>query len=288
VTTRWLALLVLALAPVVPLSQARIEESLGAPTVQQQVLYLWSGGHVRRLFPGFESLAADVYWLRTVQYFGAERRFGREKRFELLRPLVEITTDLDPRLEIAYRYGAFFLAEPAPEGAGRPREAVAVLEKGVRKNPGSWQLRQDLGFFHYLFLKDPERASEILLEAADVPGAAFWLRTLAADILQKGGERGAARRMWRQMYEQAEEGVLKQNARFRLLALDSADAADGLTAAVEQYARQHGRRPPQLEELRQAGLWTGPLKDAADVPFGYDVGTGRVTVSQSSPMWRPE
>ena len=99
------------------------------------MLYLWSGGHVERLFPGFESIAADLYWLRTVQYFGAERRFAREKRFDLLRPLIEITTDLDPRLEVAYRYGAIFLAERAPEGAGRPREAIEVLEKGVRTQP---------------------------------------------------------------------------------------------------------------------------------------------------------
>jgi hypothetical protein len=286
--TKRLALLVLALVPLVPLGQARIEQSLGAPTVQQQVLYLWSGGHVKKLFPGFESIAADIYWLRTVQYFGSERRFAREKRFDLLRPLIEITTDLDPRLEVAYRYGAIFLAEPAPEGAGRPREAVEVLEKGVRMNPRSWRLRQDLGFFHYIFLHDAQRASEILTEAAEVPGAPFWLRTLGADLLLKGGERRAARTMWQQMYEQAEEGVIKQNARFRLLSLDSEDAADRLTAAVEEYARRFGRRPARLEELPQAGLWKGPLKDAGDVPFSYDVGTGRVTVSQSSPMWRPQ
>jgi hypothetical protein len=284
--TKRLALLVLV--PLVPLGQARIEQSLGAPTVQQQVLYLWSGGHVKKLFPGFESIAADIYWLRTVQYFGSERRFAREKRFDLLRPLIDITTDLDPRLEVAYRYGAIFLAEPAPEGAGRPREAVEVLEKGVRMNPRSWRLRQDLGFFNYIFLHDAQRASEILTEAAEVPGAPFWLRTLGADLLLKGGERRAARTMWRQMYEQAEEGVIKQNARFRLLSLDSEDAADRLTAAVEEYARRFGRRPARLEELPQSGLWKGPLKDAGDVPFSYDAGTGRVTVSQSSPMWRPQ
>jgi hypothetical protein len=69
------------------------------------VLYLWSGEHVKRLVPGFENLAADLYWLRTVQYFGGQRLFVSDKRFELLRPLIDITTTLDPRLEIAYRYG---------------------------------------------------------------------------------------------------------------------------------------------------------------------------------------
>jgi len=223
-----------------------------------------------------------------VQYFGSQRRFAVEKRFDLLRPLIEITTDLDPRLEVAYRYGAIFLAEPAPEGAGRPDEAVEILEKGVRMNPLSWRLRQELGFFHYLFLRQPERASEILLEAADLPGAPFWLRSLAADVLQKGGERKAARQIWQRMYEESEEGALKENARFRLRMLDSADAADALTAAVAEYARRFGRRPARLEELPAAGLWRGPLADAAQVPFSYDGSSGRVAVSRSSPMWRPE
>ncbi len=116
--TKRLILLLAALAPLVPYSQTRIEGGLGAPSVQEQVLYLWSGGHVKKLFPGFESLAADLYWLRTVQYFGSERRFAREKRFELLRPLIEITTDLDPRLEVAYRYGAIVPRRARPRGRG--------------------------------------------------------------------------------------------------------------------------------------------------------------------------
>jgi len=158
----------------------------------------------------------------------------------------------------------------------------------VRNNPRSWRLRQDLGFFYYLFLHDPDRASKVLLEAAELPGAAFWLRTMAADSLQKGGEREAARKMWQQMYDQSEEGVLRENAKARLLSLDSLDAADHLTAAVDTYARRFGHRPARLEELKAAGLWSGPIADAARVPFRYDVGTGRVTVSQSSPMWRPQ
>ena len=187
--TRGLALLLLLLVPVVPWSQRQIDRRAGAFRPQEEVLYLWSGRQVKRLFPGFEALAADIYWLRTVQYFGGQRLFASGKRFDLLRPLIEITTTLDPRLEIAYRYGAIFLSEAAPFGAGRPREGVEVLAEGVRNLPDSWRLRQDLGFFHYIYLKDPQRAAAILLEAAEIPGAAFWLRTMAADLLAKGGDR---------------------------------------------------------------------------------------------------
>jgi hypothetical protein len=283
-----LALLLTLLVPIVPWSQSQIDRHAGAFRSQEEVLYLWSGTHVKRLFPGLESLAADLYWLRTVQYFGGQRLFAREKRFELLRPLVEISTELDPRLEIAYRYGAVFLSEAPPAGAGRPREGVAVLEKGTRNLPRSWRLWQDLGFFQYLFLHDAQRAARTLDEAGQLPGAPFWLRTMGADILAKGGDRARSRRMWQAMYEQAEEGIIKENARVRLQILDSGEMADGLAALVRQVELRTGRRPQRLAELRETGFWAGPLTDAAGVPFDYDVSTGRVTMSRESPLWRPE
>ena len=134
----WAArLLTLAAAAAVPFLQARVDAARGGFRAQDDVLYLWNGGHVKRMVPGFEQLAADIYWLRTVQYFGAERAFAVEKRFELLYPLIDITTTLDPRMEIAYRYGAVFLAEAHPTGAGRPDLGIALLERGVRNNPTS-------------------------------------------------------------------------------------------------------------------------------------------------------
>jgi hypothetical protein len=163
-----------------------------------------------------------------------------------------------------------------------------VLARGVQNLPRSWRLRQDYGFFHYLFLGDAERAAAILNEAADLPGAAFWLRMLAADLLAKGGDLTDARRMWQQMYEQAEEGIIRENARVRLEIIDSLEVARRLATAVAELERRTGRRPARLEDLRAAGLWQGPVTDAEGVPFGYDRKTGRVVIARESPLWRPE
>lgn len=286
--TARLVLFLLLVAPLAPLSQRRIDRLAGSYRAQEEVLYLWSGEQVKRLVPGFEGLAADVYWLRTVQYFGGQRLFTQGKRFELLRPLVDITTALDPRLEMAYRYGAIFLSEPPPLGAGRPHEGIEVLSRGVKALPNSWRLRQDLGFFYFLYLRDAQTAARVLVEASEIPGAAFWLRTMAADLLAKGGDRTSSRRMWQQMFDQAEEGIIKDNARTRLLILDSLDAADAISASVAEFERRRGRHPARLAELVAAGLWKGPLVDAAAIPFGYDPQTGRVFIQRASPLWRPE
>ena len=283
-----LALWMAGLAFGVVALQKRLDGRLGTFRATEETLYMWSGQHVKRLVPGFRNLAADLYWLRTVQYFGGQRLFAEDKRFELLAPLTEITTTLDPRLEIAYRYGAIFLCEPRPLGAGRPREGVALLEKGVENVPHSWRLRQDLGFFTHLFLRDSKRAAEILDEASNLPGAAFWLKTLAAQVLEKSGDRASSRRMWQQMYDQAEGDFIKTNARERLRVLEALDQADRLTAAVREFERRLDRRPHDLGELRARGLAPVAIVDSAGVPFQYDPLSGQVTVSAKSPLWRPK
>jgi tetratricopeptide (TPR) repeat protein len=281
-------LLLVTLAASVPFVQGRIDGRLGPFRSQEEALLLWRGEQVRRLFPGLEALAADLYWLRTVQYFGGQRVYAKGKSFDLLRPLIDITTSLDPRFEIAYRYGAVFLAEPLPMGAGRPQEGIEILEKGVRAQPLSWRLQQDLGFFHYLYLGDATTASRILTEAAEIPGAAYWLKNLAADILSESGDRQNARQMWQQMYEQAEEGAIRANASMRLKILDAMDTADDLTSRVLAYERLRGEKPERLEALGQAGLWNGPLVDQAGIPFAYDRDKGRVSIAQESPLWRSD
>ncbi len=277
----------LLLVPGIPFAQRAIDRSLGEHRAQEEVLYVWSGERVKRLLPGLENLMADVYWLRTVQYFGGQRAFSTEKRFELLRPLVEITTTLDPRLEIAYRYGAIFLSEGRPVGKGDPQAGVAILEKGIRQVPSAWRLRQDLGYFRFFFLHDAKGASEVLLKAAEVPGAPYWLRTMAAAFLTKGGDRQTSRLLWRQMYEQAEQGVIKQNALWHLQYLDALDAVDHLNRLTGEFAQRVGRPPSSLDELRAAGRLRFSAVDPAGKPFAYEPATGTVSIPKDSRYWRP-
>jgi hypothetical protein len=276
----------LALAALVPLIQSRIDAHLSDFQSRSNVLYLWSGEHVRRLSPGLEDLMSDIYWLRTVQYFGSQRVFAARKSFDLLEPLIDITTTLDPRFELAYRYGAVFLAEPHPNGAGQPRSAVKLLERGGRANPASWRIQQDLGFFHYFFLNEPQEAARILVEASKLPGAPIWLRTSAADFLQTGGERATARRVWQHIYDES-EGRMRENALFNLRRLDALDAVDAHQQAVDEFRRRQGSLPESLAQPGMSELLRAPLRDPAGVPFEYDRERGTVSIARNSSLWRP-
>lgn len=278
--------LFLLAVPLVPWTQSRVDQTFGAVR-DAQTLYLWSGRDVRRLAPGFENVMADLYWLRTVQHFGGQRAFSQDKRFPLLRPLIEITVALDPRFEIAYRYGATFLSEPWPIGAGDPGAGVALLRRGIVHRPASWLLRQDLAFFLFHFLKDAREASDVLLRASREPGAPPWFPALAADFLKKGGEREVSRRVWRQIHDAAEKGPMRENAKAHLEHLDALDAADALTRASKAYAARQGRPAESVEQLVRAGVLRRSPVDPAGAPFVYDRDTGTFSLSRESPVWRP-
>jgi hypothetical protein len=283
---RPVALVLLLALPAIPLAQAQLEVRWGRFRAQQEILYLWSGAQVKRLAPGYENLMADVYWLRTVQYYGGQRLFSRAKRFELLEPLVNITTTLDPRLEIAYRYGAIFLCEPWPNGKGDAEAGIRLLEKGVRNLPNSWRIRQDLGYFRYVFLGDATGGAKVLLDAARLPGAPFWLESLAGMVLARGGDRETARAVWRRMYEQAEGGIIRDNALYNLRRLDGLDTLDALNAAVDRFKQAHGRAPRDVSELRAStGVAPRVLVDPTGIPFEYNASTGRFWFSRSSRLW---
>ena len=86
-----------------------------------------------------------------------------------LVPLLDLTTTLDPRFHIAYRFGSIFLAESPPGGPGRPDLAIELLEKALRERPDRWEYMQDIGFVHYWWTHDYKAASEWLRRRARFP-----------------------------------------------------------------------------------------------------------------------
>jgi hypothetical protein len=255
-------------------------------TPERSVLWIQSSGLADRLVLSFNALAADVYWIRAVLFYGSMRLAPEETRnFDALYPLLELTTGLDPRFKVAYRFGAIFLTEPAPYGPGRPDQAIALLERGLAHDPTVWEYMHDIGFVHYWWTHDYQAAAEWFLRGAEAPGGAAWLRPLAAVTLQRGGDRASSRVLFQQLYESAEVDWLRSNAERGLLQLDALDLIDRLEAVIAKVEAETGRRPADWPDLVARRVLTGVPHDPAGVPLVLDARTGRVTVSRDSPLW---
>jgi hypothetical protein len=294
-----IVLIILLMAGAVWVQAAR-ERAYPLPEEDEAALYVTSPAALRRLSLAYTALAADLYWIRAIQYYGGtKRRLTSEwpqlapppmlaadpsAGYPLLEPLLDLTTSLDPRFNVAYRFGAIFLAEPYPGGPGRPDLAVKLLEKGLRERPDKWEYMQDIGFVHYWYDHDYRTAAAWFEKGSFVPGGPWWLRSLAATTLAQGGDRASSRQMWTSILQSAEIDWLRQDALRRLAQLRALDDIDRLMLVVETFSRRTGGPPAGWPSLIRAGLVPGVEVDPAGAP--YEVGPdGTVLLSRSSPLW---
>jgi tetratricopeptide (TPR) repeat protein len=267
------AVLVFSFLALVPLQRA-IDRELAARGNVGELLYLPSGWALQRLSLGHEGLLADFYWTRVVQYFGRKRLSGAT-RFDLLGPLLRITTELDPQLVIAYRFGAIFLAEKAPAGAGQPEEALQLLRRGIVANPDYWRLWQDLGFIYYWDLKDYESAARVFRVGSERPGAQLWMKAMAASVAAEGGAAQTSRLLWSEIYRQADNDQIRTSAENHLRALQAQEEIESLNALLTEYRQAVGRPAHSFRELVAAGLLRARPRDPSGAP--YQVGPGGLT-----------
>jgi tetratricopeptide (TPR) repeat protein len=278
--------------------QAAREQAFPMPEVADASLYLTSGAVARGLTVSLNALAADVYWIRTLQYYGGARRrlaasapvpepppllAAPSSGYDQLYPLLDLTTSLDPRFTVAYRFGAVFLAEPYPSGLGRPDLAIELLEKGIREQPDKWEYMEDLGFVHYWYERNYREAAAWFARAARVPNAPDWLKPLAATTLAQGGDRQSSRIMWRAILESAEQEWLRRSAEHRLLQLRAMDELDGLQERVDAYSKRTGEPPADWRPLVDSRVLPGLPLDPTGAPYEIDA-AGKVQLSTRSSL----
>ena len=282
--------------------QAARERAYPVPVIDEESLTLTSRPMVRRLSLAFTGLTADLYWIRAIQYYGSTKRkleaefpamrppaslvADSTSDYALLYPLLDLTTTLDPRFNVAFRFGAIFLAEPFPSGPERPDLAIALLEKGLRERPEKWEYMEDIGFVYYWYRQDFRAAAAWFDKAGHVAGAPWWLKSLAATTLAQGGDRRSSRQMWTAIRESAENDWLRKDADRRLLQFRALDEIDELQQRVDAFAVRTGQKAPTWAMLVRAGVVPGSVADPAGTPYEL-TSDGRVRLSPQSRLWPP-
>src|SRR5256714_10827305 len=253
-----IAILVSGLGLLYPM-QRHIDQAMPQEIINDETLYL-SGDTVKRMSLGMEGLAADIYWIRTVQYFGGKlidsgqpltAAATRNVRMDLLAPLLNIVVTLDPHHIPAYRFGAIFLPErdlPA---------AIALLEKGIQENPNEWRLYQDIGYINWEAgnkVHGDERAAfyakaaEWYDQGGKVPGAMWWMRDLAGYMKIAGGSREAAYAIY-STYLNSDDDNIRKQAALRMKQLRALGEMDAINELLARYQAQTGQCPTDLRQL---------------------------------------
>ena len=294
------AAVLLASAIAVQAARERGYPTPGVDVVDDDAVYVTSGTALRRLSGAYNALAADAYWVRALQYYGgAKRRLAARSpapepppmlaavetiEYSQLYTLLDITTSLDPRFDIAYRFGAVFLAEAYPAGAGRVDLAVKLLEKGLHERPDKWEYMEDIGFVYYWYAHDYRQAAAWFQKAGDVPGSPVWLKPLAATTLVQGGDRRSSRTMWQAILQTADIDWLRAAAERRLLQLQALDQIDVIQSQLDKLAAATGQPVTDWRTVIRSRVYPGVPTDPSDTRYELTP-DGHVRLSQSSPLF---
>ena len=281
---RWLYAAIAALMAVSVLLQVVRDRGWAPYQPPGGVMWIRSGPLAQRLALGFDNFVADVYWMRAVIYYGSQRREDHLANFDQLYPLLDLVTSLDPHFRVAYRFGSIFLAEQFPGGAGRPDQAVQLLQKGLDVTSERWEYAQDIGFVYYWWIRDYARAAEWFKKAADIPGAPEWLAPMAGTTLAEGGNRQSSRELWTRLRDETEAEWIRTNANHRLQQLDALDAIDELNRASQAFIKKHGRPAADWRELAIDQRWSSIPVDPSGAQYRLDAETGRVTLGNASSL----
>lgn len=265
--------------------QTKIDTERASLHLESEDLMMRSGSMVKRMSLEYAPLMAAIYWTRAVQYFG-EKHHLHDQNLELLWPLLDITTTLDPELMPAYRSGATFLSDSPPRGAGQPELAVKLLERGIQANPGEWRLYQDLGNVYYFDKKDYAKASEAFATGGNLPGALIWMKSMAAKIASEGESLETSFFLWKQVYDAAKEPQTKDNAEVHLRLVRAQMDCREIDKLVQEYVKRTGNLPGKVSDLVQTGLLPGVPKDSKG--FAYVLGEdGKAKLNPKSPLTDP-
>ena len=262
--------------------QKRIDAQTRSVAQEKEELLLTSGPALKKLSLGYNALLADIYWTRAVQYYGGSIGDANAK-FQLLWPLLDLTTTLDPHLIVAYRFGSIFLSEPQPIGAGQTDRAIELVKRGIRENPEEWQLGSDLGFLYFWHLHDYTNAANAYFEASKNPQAPEWVRVMAARMADRGDALETSRMVWTQIYQTTSNKEIRSQAIQHLEGLKALDDERHLDALVAQFQKAYGRPPESLDELKEKGILPGVPLDPSGLPYvlGKD---GKAELNPRSPI----
>ena len=250
-----------------------LDERRSAPERAEQLAYLPKGEYLRLAVLGYRQVVADLIWLQAVQHIGARK--DTQQGYSWTYHAVDVVTDLDPSFIAVYQAAGLFLGVLV----GHHTEALAILEKGMQRNPKAWQLPFFAGYISYYELCDSSAAGRYFRIAAQVPGSPDYLPRLASRMTAVSGQYAAAMEFLERFSRGVSDERLRESLALRMKEVAQERDISVLERSVHLYFSKFQRFPSKPDDL----LLSGIIQQLPSDPFGghyqIDFVTGKVSVS---------
>ena len=157
---------------------------------------------------------------------------------------------------------AYYFAQAIlPWDAGKPQQAIDLLEYGFSHRTWDWYLPFFLSFDYAFFMKDYEKAGAYLTKAAELNPRAAWFSTLASRYYYEGGRIALALAYLKELIPTARSETIRRQLLIRAEALERILQ---LEEAISGFKERFHRNPYRLQELIEVGI----LNHIPEDPYG--------------------
>lgn len=262
--------LALALLPLLGLMRIRLaEQRLTGRSTTAQSYYLPAPGVLRALTFGYNELAADLLWVRTIAYFADHVAGDRDMRH--LARYLDTTRALDGHFYAVYRYGGAMLTAGSQDNAMVLR-AIRLLEAGHRSFPKDHKIAMRIGTLYMMDLRtrSPQerrkwrmRGANWLHRAVLLGASQPWLPSLAAQMYTREGQRQLAIMRLRELYAVIQAPETRRQIANKLRELQAAGMGERLHKQAERFQAAQARAGLPFVSADLYGL----LRLPAPIPF---------------------
>ena len=298
---RWLSALVCAalLSSLHQLTLLEARDARAEECVVESVetLYVPDIRTTQLLFLGYRQTAADVVWLRALDYFAGH--FNGDHRYHWLVYFIDQIVELDPRFRRVYQWAGATVLYGQQFTNENVRLSNRFYEADLKQFPDDYEAAFRLGMNYYVEMhaSDPaerrkfqEIGAQYLEQAANMPGATDQIRNLVASIYTKLGSTELAVQSLLLMLQTTENPRQRDNILARLEKVrgrtDTLELARGLENSERQRHTFFDYLPAALFVLVDGGgkgTATGGIPDRSWRELIPDVSVGDLPPTLEEP-----
>jgi len=230
--------------------QVRLDPARHQRVDELELMVMPAGEAVRAVSLGYETLAADLLWVRAVLvYGGLDGEEAAQARVAWLGRMIRAVVEVDPIWRTPYFYGATLLRT-----SGGLDDSDEILHLAMEALPDDPYFPFALGMNHYIARDDALEAARWLKRAAELPGAPAWYGMAARGLVTKKSGLETSIRYLEEEIASAGDEDLREKLQTRLDQLRHdrwVEELEGVRADVEA---QLGRPLTTIDELVELGV----------------------------------
>lgn len=249
----------LSLLPLIGLTELdlRVRVSASRSTFPDEHYNLPPAGLLRGLAFGYNELAADLIWVRAINYF-VDQYFQR-RSYRYLERYISTILALDHHFKAVYRYGPAMLVSKGPSVTNADVMAAIRLSKRAHHlYPDDWRFPLNIGSYYMFELRTESKeqkdawlklGADWTVRAALVGADIDWLPSLAAKIYTRQGRRELAIKHLQELYLANQDEGARRNILGKLVNLQAAQQAESLVEATAALEKEYKESPLRFVPL---------------------------------------